>query len=151
MDKISDQWCTPKWLFDELNSEFEFYIDLCATQNNTKFPERFCNDYLNTDFRHSAGTAFMNPPYSDPKPFIMKAWDDSRFIKIVCLVKCDPSTKWWSTFWEYGPYNGPKIGCKVRFFPKRIKFDPPEEWKCKGKGGCSFPSALIIMDRRTVC
>lgn len=94
----------------------------------------------------------MNPPYSNPKPFIEKAWEDSKYCKIVCLVKCDPSTKWWATFWEYGVecpciqfgveandpdiclgcnnkgrYNGPKPGCEVRFFPKRIQFDPPIE------------------------
>ena len=109
---------------------------------------------------------FCNPPYSNPKPFIEKAWEDSKHCKIVCLVKCDPSTKWWSTFWDYGKtmchncligtgyiekldmsipstvrccdvcgknkgtckvYNGPKPGCTVRFFPKRIKFDPPQQ------------------------
>ncbi len=75
-------------------------------------------------------SGFMNPPYSCPKPFIEKAWDDSRYCRIVCLVKCDPSTKWWGTFWDYGlglkHYNGAKQGCQVRFFPKRIKFDPPK-------------------------
>ena len=87
----------------------------------------------------------MNPPYSNPKPFIEKAWKDSKHCKIVCLVKCDPSTKWWATFWNYenklyptygmtnGAYCaikeeiGPKPGCEVRFFSKRIQFDPPVE------------------------
>lgn len=73
------------------------------------------------------------------------------------MVKCDPSTRWWATFWLYDVplyhyqadvefydsfirnpneekyicgeslYNGPKLGCEVRFFPKRIKFDPPQQ------------------------
>lgn len=156
----------------------------------------------------SFNSAFMNPPYSNPKPFIEKAWEDSKYCKIVCLVKCDPSTKWWATFWEYNrnlcfkcapqhiqhkvnrtfdkcdscrnisnlwlpAYNGPKLGCSVRFFPKRIKFDPPIEGEycscdgvhglcysggervCKScrkslKSGPTFPSALIIMDRRNI-
>lgn len=226
-DKLSDQWQTPGWLFDELNKQFNFDIDLCATKENSKCSS-YCIDYLLEDFssydREDNIICFMNPPYSNPRPFIEKAWEDSKHCKIVCLVKCDPSTKWWATFWEYGEnircvrcmhieksdidppgndqcdidgcdyasYHGPKPGCGVRFFPKRIKFDPPHQliesgeiWKfndawverckkcsegwihkvphvinssiicsnCKGKGykklsGPTFPSALIIMDRR---
>ena len=176
MDNISDKWQTPQWLFNELNLEFNFDIDLCATADNTKC-DRFYFDYFSNKIHnkgdhtgdatgywwsleghnnplscHKLNCAFMNPPYSNPKPFIEKAWEDSKYCKIVCLVKCDPSTKWWATFWEYGVecpciqfgveandpdiclgcnnkgrYNGPKPGCEVRFFPKRIQFDPPIE------------------------
>ena len=186
MTKLSDQWQTPDWLFQELNNEFHFDIDLCATEDNHKC-KNWCHDYLAFEARDLAPTCFMNPPYSNPKPFIEKAWEDSKHCKIVCLVKCDPSTQWWATFWQYsGPwYRGPKPGCQVRFVPKRIQFDPPQQlidsgevWKegrkwvqkcnhkgseidnipipcvkCKRKGykelsGPTFPSALLIFDRR---
>jgi phage N-6-adenine-methyltransferase len=198
----SDSWCTPQWLFDELNAEFNFDIDLCATRENSKCL-RFYKDYLNdivdieTDLKYyqvkGYNCAFMNPPYSNPRPFIEKAWEDSKHCKIVCLVKCDPSTKWWATFWNYMDIRikqisnapdsitiitertGPKPGCEVRFFPKRIKFDAPkiepvsfEEFvamrkrtfqtyayedylyniKKKKNSGPTFASALVIMDRR---
>jgi hypothetical protein len=78
------------------------------------------------------------------KKLIPQLWEDSRYCKIVAIVKCDPSTQWWSTFWNYGSwvecgceagcsdceatntiyYRGPKPGCEVIFFPKRIQFDP---------------------------
>lgn len=32
----SDEWATPQWLFDELNSEFNFTLDPCATEENHK-------------------------------------------------------------------------------------------------------------------
>ncbi len=194
MSKLSDSWRTPQELFDELDKEFDFDIDLCAIEENTKL-SAYCINYL-TNFVKAGelyltlfedyipNTAFMNPPYSNPKPFIEKAWVDSRYCKIVCLVKCDPSTRWWATFWNYievpdcpkcnicegtgrtsiidrkcrfcfeGKMKwitpiGPKEGCEVRFFPKRIKFVPPEEWEGKVSGP-SFPSALIIMDRREI-
>lgn len=182
---MSDEWRTPQWLFDELNQEFNFDIDLCATAENSKC-NWYCDDYLSDCvshivFNHSylgfplnlieeidIKTCFMNPPYSNPKPFIEKAWEDSKHCRIVCLVKCDPSTRWWATFWNYenistirrciqcngsgkgilsngkqldacfycsstGSYiesleeRGPKLGCEVRFFPKRIQFDPPQQ------------------------
>lgn len=181
MNKLSDQWQTPTWLFDELDKEFNFRIDLCANERNCKSqfyfedyltnknPGQFCvNEYETFEFiidnLNGEFSCFMNPPYSNPKPFIEKAWEDSKHCKIVCLVKCDPSTKWWATFWEYSrdlcwrcvpknlyksgksaygdircgncgvrpnvyfpKYNGPKPGCEVRFFPKRIQFDPPQQ------------------------
>lgn len=193
-EKLSDEWQTPDWLFKELDEEFSFDIDLCATRENSKC-DFYYRDYLkNINVMFGAGkecvgrprlTSFMNPPYSNPKPFIEKAWEDSKHCKIVCLVKCDPSTKWWSTFWGYknghycpecggglevwhdrwqcrdnprhqamsspAPYSfqGPKPGCEVRFFPRRIKFDPPKGFEGKASSP-SFPSALIIMDRRSL-
>lgn len=212
VDKISDQWSTPQDLFNVLDKGgkyqgiefkgFNFDIDLCATGENSKCEDWF-SDYL-TDvqeykrFPNSPRTAtlkdlvniggnplvcFMNPPYSNPCPFIEKAWEDSRYCKTVCLVKCDPSITWWATFWDYGVkcrycdgegdkavmnafstirfkcpfctngvYSGPKPGCEVMFFPKRINFEPPQVLTDSGIGlsGPTFPSALIIMDRRTV-
>lgn len=103
--RLSDEWQTPQWLFDELNAEFDFTIDLCASRENRKCPLHL-EDYLNTDviaLRNQS--SFMNPPYSNPKPFIEKAWADSWYCRIVCLVKCDPSTRWWATFWNYDPHK----------------------------------------------
>lgn len=100
--------------------------------------ERLRNDILDGDF-----SAFMNPPYSNPKPFIEKAWEDSKEVRIVCLLKCDTSTSWWSIFWDYDN-NKPKDGCEVRFLPKRLKF----ERNGVPGGTCNFHSVIVIMDRR---
>jgi len=218
-DKLSDQWQTPARLFEKLTEEFNFDIDLCATKENSKC-FWYCSDYL-TDCIDYKGreqwlgelslfpinefkgfllakkrTAFMNPPYSNPKPFIEKAWEDSKHCKIICLIKCDPSTRWWATFWEYESNNfkckdcgnfvergqgknlncstyprcnkcgkswvyrtkkGPKPGCEVRFFPKRIQFGPPQQlidsgeaWKLKNKWvqncNCCDNGTVILKD-----
>ena len=37
----SDEWETPQSFFDELNAEFHFDLDACATHQNHK-----CNDYF---------------------------------------------------------------------------------------------------------
>lgn len=34
----SDEWTTPQEIFDELNSEFEFNLDPCSTDENHKTP-----------------------------------------------------------------------------------------------------------------
>jgi phage N-6-adenine-methyltransferase len=104
--KTSDCWQTPQAIFDELDAEFHFDIDLCASKDNSKCVYYYSEEksYLSEEVLPitSRQCAFMNPPYSNPRPFIEKAGEDSKRCKIVCLVKCDPSTRWWATFWEYG-------------------------------------------------
>lgn len=72
----SDEWETPQSYFDELNQEFNFTLDVCATAKNKKcelyfgyYPERFING-LTTPWKHPLNTrhvAWMNPPYSEPE------------------------------------------------------------------------------------
>lgn len=173
-EKVRDYEGTPQDLFDVLDKGgfyqgiqfdgFRFDIDLCATAENSKC-FNFAVDYLDNVFadkvrspcsyekddffmRDTFKSCFINPPYSNPKPFIKKAWEDSKYCKIVCLVKCDPSAKWWATFWDYdycvacesspcirdslacecdsNHMRGPKPGCEVIFFPNRIRFTPPK-------------------------
>ncbi len=174
--KLSDEWRTPQWLFDELDREFAFNIDLCATPQNRKcnyfhykdllivekLPKVFPTDHCDFD----TPRCFMNPPYSDPKPFVQKAWELSKDGIIVCLLKCDPSTRWWSIFWDHDKHAA-KEGCSVRFLSKRVKFDPPTkevlDWFLEhgsekdkkladrllnGKVTTpAFPSAIVVMDR----
>lgn len=167
-EKLSDLWETPLWLFDILNKEFRFNLDLCATEDNAK-----CSEYFNDIFQPIYLTnrllqaGFMNPPYSNILPFAKKAWELSESMAVVCLLKVDPSTKWWAVFWDYNTHQ-PKAGCNVRFLNKRVKFDPPpketledylENGSDKDKKLArnlldgkittpAFPSAIVIMDRR---
>lgn len=149
-----DCWETPVDLFNDLNREFNFKIDLCATSEN-----RRCDIYVPDIFDYSpssatryiigdGGSAYMNPPYSNPKPFIEKAWELARKIKVVCLVKVDPSTRWWAVFWDYENHK-PRPGCEVRFLPKRVKFVPPKGLQVKSVTP-NFASAVVIFDRRGV-
>ena len=68
----STEWETPQELFDQLNKEFNFEIDVCATYENKK-----CNNWLGygpgnifTDgLKHNWGdmVCWMNPPYGEPE------------------------------------------------------------------------------------
>ena len=40
----SDEWETPQNLFDELNREFNFDLDVCATSDNHKCPVYFTKE-----------------------------------------------------------------------------------------------------------
>jgi phage N-6-adenine-methyltransferase len=166
--KLSDEWQTPQWLFDELNKEFNFDIDLCANPYNAKcaffvknllyvsasrlleiyalYGDASILDIPTYLHPNTFTSCFMNPPYSNPKPFIQEAYDLSKSTKVVCLVKCDPSTQWWAIFWDHEKHK-PKPGCEVRFLPKRVKFDPPIGYAGKITTP-AFASVVVVMDRR---
>ena len=146
MNKASDLWETPQWLFDELHEEFNFNLDCCANANNAKLPN-YCSEEHRNFFQHTrivGGAMWMNPPYSKPYHFIKRAWDWSKEDDsiYVCLVKVDPSTRWWAIFWDYDNHC-PKPGCEIRFLPRRLKFER------NGVPGATSPfaSAVVVINR----
>lgn len=146
-NKQSDAWETPKWLFDELDSEFDFVIDLCATRDNTKKLD-FCEDYLDyVASEQQYQCAFMNPPYSNPKPFIVKAWEDSKYHKIVILVPNTIKTcKYIDILDEnagQGTFRKWKRGVEIRDLSRRTRFTHPHKQSSSPSFGCM----LIVMDR----
>lgn len=65
-DKDSLQ--TPRYIFDWLDSIYNFDLDLCASDNH-----HFCDRYFTKDNPARAEawkTAFCNPPYSNIDPFL---------------------------------------------------------------------------------
>ena len=58
----TDMWETPQDLFDDLDREFHFDLDVCATQENAK-----CKRYYTPEqdglIQPWKGTCWCNPPY----------------------------------------------------------------------------------------
>lgn len=60
-----NDWATPQDLFDELDKEFHFTLDPCATPETAKCAKFYTeeDDGLAQDW--TGETVFCNPPYSD--------------------------------------------------------------------------------------
>jgi site-specific DNA-methyltransferase (adenine-specific) len=133
--KKSDEWATPQWLFDELNKEFSFTLDVAATSENSKCGTSFLSDALNIDWIcpiEGPHICWMNPPYSMCNQFIKKAYEQSlKGVFTVALVPARTDTKW---FHEYC-YN--KQSVEIRFIKGRLKFGD-------SKNSAPFPSILVI-------
>ena len=58
----TDEGETPKDFFDDLNKEFSFNLDVCATKENAKCEKYYTKkeDGLSQQWR---GKCWMNPPY----------------------------------------------------------------------------------------
>lgn len=112
------EWETPQEFFDELNREFSFDLDVCATGSNAK-----CNRYYSLEedgLRQPwIGRVWCNPPYGRDTPrWLAKASDEilANAELIVMLIPARTGTRW---FHEY-VYNKP--GIEIRFVKGRLKF-----------------------------
>lgn len=103
----SDNWATPKELYDTLNAEFMFEYDPCPLFSSF--------DGLVSDWKKSN---FINPPYSRElkEAFVLKAIEESNKGKLcVMLLPVSTSTK---LFHNHILPNAKEI----RFLYKRVKF-----------------------------
>jgi phage N-6-adenine-methyltransferase len=123
------EWSTPQDLFDELHSEFEFELDVCATADNAKCERYFSVDQngLEQEWR---GVCWMNPPYGDAiKQWVTKAHESALAgATVACLVPARVDTGWW---WDHCRYG------EIRFLRGRLKFGG-------GDTSAPFPSAVVI-------
>lgn len=70
----NSEWATPKKLFDELNEEFHFTLDVCATDSNHKCEKYFTKEQDGLSQNWDGEVVFMNPPYRGIYPWIEKAF-----------------------------------------------------------------------------
>jgi phage N-6-adenine-methyltransferase len=126
----TDEWATPQDLFDKLDAEFKFELDVCALDSSAKCPTYFTpeTDGLNQDWKNFR--CWMNPPYGDViGEWMAKAADAAgKGATVVCLVPARVDTGWW---WDYCLFG------EIRFLRGRLKFGG-------SKTGAPFPSALVI-------
>lgn len=61
-DSAKQDWETPDELFQPLDEEFHFTLDVCATPENAKCPSYYTeeDDALIQEWH---GTCWMNPPF----------------------------------------------------------------------------------------
>jgi phage N-6-adenine-methyltransferase len=145
--QASDRYATAPEDFERLDREFHFTLDVCAEPSTAK-----CVRYFQADdpddpatydgLRQEWGTAvcWMNPPYSQPGPWMGKAWGAARTgATVVALVRHDPSTAWWK-MWVQQP-DGKLVASEVRPLQNRPRF-----WKngVPEAHDYNFPCAYVI-------
>ena len=129
----TDEWSTPQDFFDELNKEFNFTLDPCATPENAKCEKYYTkeDDGLKQDW--SGETVFCNPPYGRAiKDWVKKCYEESKKpnTTVVMLIPARTDT---SYFHDY-IYHKAK---EIRFIRGRLKFG-------NAKNSAPFPSMVVI-------
>ena len=124
---MSDRWRSPRWIMEM----FSTYHDPC--------PIDWEIDAFSYDWCEHHDQVYVNPPYSNPKPWVKKAiseinkYPDST---IVMLLKHDSSTRWFKMLHEAGAF--------FLMFQGRLDFDSPDGLGIVGSCA-SFPSLLVVL------
>ena len=124
-------WETPHNLFKDLDDEFHFTLDVCATAENAK-----CNRFYTPDTDGLAQywgneTCWMNPPYGrGMDKWIKKAYDSTLYgATVVGLVPARTEMGW---FHDY------VLGkAEIRYIRGRLRFEGAEY-------NAPFPSMIIV-------
>ncbi|MCG1347457.1 phage N-6-adenine-methyltransferase [Staphylococcus epidermidis] len=128
----SNEWTTPQHLFDELNREYHFTLDPCATHENAKCEKYFTEKENGLLQDWSDDVVFMNPPYGrEIKHWIKKAYEESlNGATVVCLIPARTDTTYWHDFIFDKAFD-------IRFLKGRLKFGD-------SKNSAPFPSAIVV-------
>ena len=128
----TDLWSTPQLLFDELNKEFNFTLDPCATHKNAKCKKYYTKEQDGLRQSWENEIVFMNPPYGkEIGEWIKKAYTEHvcANAKVVMLLPARTDTKWFH-HWIYKQ-------AEIRFIKGRLKFG-------NSKNSAPFPSMIVI-------
>ena len=152
MSSLGDEYCTPPALAAYLVDRFQLDLDVCARFNSACCREFFgppgfdyssiCPEMNSVTRPILAGEngllhswlgrrCWMNPPYSKPLPWLMRAADHAKSSGVlVALIRIDPSTEWWNYV------DG--VAQEVWWTP-RLKF-------IGGDQVYNFPTGVVIYD-----
>lgn len=126
-------WETPHEIFNRLNQEFHFTLDVCAFKQTAK-----CFNYYDPEIDGlsqdwSNNICWMNPPYGKKiGVWIKKAYEESlKGATVVCLIPARTDTLYFQNYCMGA--------AEIRFIKGRLKFG-------NSNNSAPFPSAIVIFN-----
>lgn len=127
----TNEWATPQEFFNELDAEFHFTLDPCATAENAKC-EHFYTIQDDGLTKKWGGRVFCNPPYGrEIGKWVRKCYEESRHCDVVVMLI--PARTDTSYFHDY-IYHKAK---EIRFIRGRLHFN-------ESKSCAPFPSMVVV-------
>ncbi len=108
-----DIW-TPKWVFDQLNCQFD--LDVASSPLSTHVPAH--HKYTEVDDGLTSpwfGRVWMNPPYSNPTPWVEKWREHANGLAFLPT----PKALWFMNLWHDSRVS-------IAMFNKHMKFVKPD-------------------------
>lgn len=129
---LTPEWATPVNLFNELNQEFCFTLDPCATPENAKCARFYTAADNGLSKSWANEVVFMNPPYGRViGDWVRKAYQEAseNGAVVVCLIPSRTDTKYWHKYCMKAN--------EIRFLEGRVSFGA-------GVGPAPFPSCIVV-------
>ena len=128
-------WETPKEIFDPINEELNFTLDVCAIAENTKCKKFFTPQMNGLKQEWGNEICWCNPPYGNTvSKWCKKALEEARKgATTALLIPCKTNTNWWHDF--VIPF------AEIRFLRGRVRFI---QNGIQFTNAFPFPLAIII-------
>jgi hypothetical protein len=156
-----DDRATTWEVFNPLHERFKFTIDVAASADNAKLPRYFTAEVNGLEQSWAGERVWCNPPYSDIRPWVEKAWreyEPGQAELIVMLVPANRTEQpWWQEEiepWRDSPVSSasrhdPKLkrrlfGLDVEFLAGRVRFLAPGTAEIKPNARPPFGCCLLI-------
>lgn len=125
----TNEWSTPHDFYSQLDAEFKFTLDPCATDENHKCDKYYTIKQNGLERTWDNEIVFCNPPYGrEIKHWVKKASEAKGGI-VVMLIPARTDTQYFHDY-IYGK-------AEVRFIRGRLKFGD-------SKNSAPFPSMVVI-------
>ena len=131
MSSNTVHWGTPKHIFNQLDDEFHFTVDVCASDGEEMMSRHFNPEMDGLKQDWDGEVAWMNPPYGKEIGKWTEKASKSKGV-VVALVPARTDTKWFQDHCMKAR--------EIRFIKGRLKFTG-----C-AVGSAPFPSCIVIWD-----
>lgn len=128
----TDEWATPRDLFESLDRKYHFNLDPCANAENHVCERYFTKEENGLLQDWSGARVFCNPPYGKPlRDWVKKASEERDKAEIiVMLLPARTDTRWFHEY-LYGK-------AQITFIKGRLRYNG-----CKD---CApFPSMIVVL------
>lgn len=146
LDEVDDRGTTSE-VFDPLNERFHFTLDVAAAAHNAKCPRFFTRADDGLAQPWDGERVWCNPPYSDIRPWVEKAWNSGQAELIVMLLPANRTEQgWWQDLVEPRRDQTEWL-LKTEFLRGRLRFIRPGNDAVKPNDRPPFGCVLLIWSR----
>ena len=141
-DEIDDRETT-RSVFDPLHERFRFTVDVAAAAHNTKLPRYYDLDRNGLLQSWDGERVWCNPPYSNIRPWVEKAWVERAELVVMLLPANRTEQKWWQDLIE--PHlraKQPDFACE--FLPDLVRFIRKGQTRVEPNDRPPFGCCLLI-------
>lgn len=140
-----DERITPDSLWRPLHDRHAFTVDVAANTANAKLPRFYDRESDGLEQSWADERVWCNPPYSNIRPWIEKAWREVAALRIVMLLPANRTEqKWWQELVE--PFRDADDHFRVKFLPGRLNFGVPGNETGKWFSSSPFGCCLAMWD-----
>ena len=116
-----DERATTQAVFGPLDERFRFTVDVAASEENAKLDRYFDREADGLSRSWAGERVWCNPPYSDIRPWLEKAWAEQAELVVMLLPANRTEQGWWQDLVEpYRDQQGSRL--RTEFVRGRTRF-----------------------------